>query len=202
MVDEILGIAKNIAKASFGDVHISDFNIRADKLADQAVRKKTGSALQEVMEAGISGIKDKKQAAEAAEKVQKAVKGFRTGAISDIEDALTQGLEGIDTSSNKKYQKLLSQYQKEGEGIFDKFTNAYNGSEESARAFLGREGKNGIGLANTIGAYLGDAEYGSMRKKVIAAGVVGTGVGMRYLQGGTLTQRPNGENDIAGIPFF
>ena len=68
--------------------------------------------------------------------------------------------------------------------------------------FIGREGKEGLGVVNTANAYFNDSTYGTLRKQAAIGGTAATGVALRYLSGGNLTTKANGERNIAGIPFI
>ena len=66
------------------------------------------------------------------------------------------------------------------------------------KSYFGKES----GFLSRAGAYYRDPVYGSNRIGATAGAVVAGGIGIRYLQGGSLTRKANGENDIAGVPFI
>lgn len=75
-------------------------------------------------------------------------------------------------------------------------------SGEDFQKFIGREGKEGLGVFGTARGYFSDETYGSARLKTTLGAGAAAAVGMRYLSGGNLTTTAQGERNIAGIPFI
>lgn len=134
---------------------------------------------------------------DVAERVIKKGQTVRVNNIDELNQVM--GMSGKMSALSKDkaddYAKAIASIQKHtGDGAI------LEGAD--FQAFIGREGKDGLGAFGTAKGYFGDAEFGSQRMKIAAGAVAGTGIAMRYLQGGNLTTTAQGERNIAGIPFI
>lgn len=115
---------------------------------------------------------------------------------SNLEDEAAKNvLKGLDSNAAIEAFDVAGLAAKEGKTeAFDKAVEAFNKAKNM-------DISEGVGLKGLAKGYFGDPELGSTRLKATAGAAVAGGIGIRYLQGGTLTEKPNGERDIAGIPF-
>ena len=115
---------------------------------------------------------------------------------SNLDDEAAKNvLKGLDSNAAIEAFDVAGLAAKEGRNeAFDKAVEAFHKAKNM-------DISKGVGLSGLAKGYFGDPEFGSTRLKTTLGAAAATGVGIRYLQGGTLTEKPNGERDIAGIPF-
>ena len=172
-------IAGDVARAGWGDNAKITSAFSTEVLSDlggAAKRSDIYSAIKNVV--NNSDLDD-----EIAKDVLKGLDGNKAVEAFDINNV----------NINGKVQKLAA---KEGKTeAFDKAVEAFNKAKSM-------DISKGVGLSGLAKGYFGDPEFGSTRTKATLGAAVAGGIGIRYLQGGTLTEKPNGERDIAGIPFI
>ena len=208
-VDYLKQLAKSISKTGSGELSgiFSDFAGTMGEVGDlagQATRKKVANAAMEI----IHGTENYKAAAkaggEAFENLNKSMNDLFDGFVggdSDAAKALDAALSGAQKTATGANAETINAFMGD-EGIYGKYVAAAKkglSGNDIYKAVTGNEKLGAIGGAYT---YLTDPTYGSTRRKVAIGGAVAGAIGIRYLQGGTLTRKANGENDIAGVPFI
>lgn len=105
-----------------------------------------------------------------------------------------------DSVGENEYTKLINGFYNDVEKMRKYSSSAKTMSD--MEEYLGREKGSGIGILKTAEGFFRDKTYGKSRIAATAGIYSVASVGARYLLGGNLKTNPNGERDIAGIPFF
>lgn len=187
-IGDFADVAKKIAKQATGNDLISERGIRG------------------IMNANEQGIRDTLVAKKVVKSFNnanlKATADFTTDAGLEIKKGASLIAKNSDDVRNYLSRRIASLDTVDDEAR--KVINTKVGSlktDKEVADFIGYKGKEGLGYGNVLSGYFGDETLGSTRTSLTMGGVIGTGVGLRYLQGGDLTTKPTGERDIAGIPF-
>lgn len=139
-----------------------------------------------------------------------SVEEQRAAGLKRLENAKPEKIKEYEQQTRKlakEREQLLDDYSRYGQwhennlGGWDTSGLNIDRNDSDFLKYIGREGKQGIGWGNTVKGYFGDVDYGSTRMQVAGGAYAVGAVGMRYLSGGNLTTAPNGEKNIAGIPF-
>lgn len=188
--DDFSGVFDDVFKTAFGKNSIS--TTMAFNNVDVARTVANSRAVSQFNGLGRTATKDIK----VGKRTIKKGEVVRAGNADDLRNIIKQegSLSALSGDDVAKYN-TLKKYSKEhavGMGIGD----------EAFQKFIGREGKDGLGIMGTAKGYFGDSELGSDRIKIAAGGVAGASIAIRHLQGGNMTTTAQGERNIAGIPFI
>lgn len=196
--NSVMGVLDDVYRSAFGKSSIKT-TMAFDNVAvaRTVANSKAVSAFNGFGRTATADIVLNKGNKDVAERVIKKGQTVRVNNISELNEVL-----GMNNKMSAVAKDKQADYAKAIAGI-QKHTGA-NAVLDGAdfQAFIGREGKDGLGLVGTARGYFGDAELGSQRMKIAAGTVAGTGIAMRYLQGGNLTTTAQGERNIAGVPFI
>ena len=184
--------------------------ISKDNLAGAAMNKRIAGEVSQAFNEAV-GYANKAGLKNEGEILSKALDEMKTGFAKNIDAAKGVSAFKLSDEARGAFDTIAKNAASIGDDsakIFDNFNDVltkYNSNIgkgiSGAEEFFGRTAGTGIGWKNTIGAYTAGTA-GGKRAMYTAAGVGVAGVGVRYLQGGSLTRKANGERDIAGVPFI
>lgn len=169
--NEAKDVASAIAKAGWGD------NAKIGRAFSKEALSDLGSAARNSKMASAAGDILRNSAGLEEKQIAEAIKNL----------ANEGGIEAFAQDISKYTAKTGR------EEAFGKAVEAFKKASEMSTE--------GVGITGLARGYFMDPVYGGARTKATLGAAVVGGVGIRYLQGGTLTEKPNGERDIAGIPF-
>jgi hypothetical protein len=181
-----------VARSILGDGYGAGLKFDESLVAKSAAFNRVGGVARDVISTGVSSNAITREEADA---LRKLIKEGNTDAFNQV-NTLAGKMNASDSEAAKA---VAGRFNETYEG-FNKATA--DGSISSYAEFLGREGKQGLGLKATASGYFLDAQHGNERIKTAAIAGAGVAVAGRVLSGGTLTHKNTGERDIAGVPFI
>lgn len=197
--NSVMGVLDNVYKSAFGSSSIKT-TMQFDNLAvartvanSRAVSQFNG--LGRTAAADITLNKGNKDLAERVIKKGQTIHVNNMAELNEVTGKFAGQMTPLSGDKAKDYATALETIRKHTGDNADL-------SSVDFQAFIGREGKEGLGIMGTARGYFGDEKYGVQRVKIAAGAVAGAGVATRYLQGGNLTTTAQGERNIAGIPFI
>lgn len=119
----------------------------------------------------------------------------RQTVFDKIDDSISEETKDATYAAS---QKAMYHYKKGGAKL-EKYMES-GATPDAAAAYFGREGR-GVGMGRQALGYFANEEHGGQRMATAAGGAVAAGITMRTLQGGTMGATPNGQKNIAGLPF-
>lgn len=190
--NSLMGVLDDVYTSAFGKSSIK--TTMAFNNVDVARSVANSRAVSQFNGLGRTAAADMK----VGERVIKKGQAVRAGNVEELNSIISQ---------EAKMAALTKDDAKTAYNTLKRFAGADAGALEGTadfQKFIGREGKEGLGIVGTARGYFGDEVdgIGAKRMKIAAGAVAGAGVATRYLQGGNLTTTAQGERNIAGIPFI